>query len=230
MRRMNTTLKLLAIILLSFTFTTRLHAQSASFIADVNYPYLEKLIATAKKNYPEIKVRQSQVNLAKNNYNGTKVSWLDVFTASYIYQPKNSQNLLQPTIFNGYQLSVSVNIGQFFTKPSTIHAAKETYNIAQAQQSEYLLSIEAQVKRLYFTYLAAQAELRLRSRAVIDGETAVSQLKYAFQKNETPFMIYNESLTSLYNQNGFKVQAELAMLTAKTNLEEVLGVKLEEVK
>jgi len=227
---MNTTLKLLAVILLSFTFTTRLHAQATSFIPDVDYPYLEKLIATAKKNYPEMKVRQGQVNFAKTNYNGAKISWFDVFTASYIYQPKNSQNLLQPTIFNGYQLSVSINIGQFFTKPYTIHAAKETYNIALAQQSEYLLSIEAQVKRLYFAYLAAQAEVRLRTGSVIDGQTAASQLKYAFQKNETTFLVYNEALTSLYNQNGFKVQAELAMLTAKANLEEILGVKLEEVK
>jgi outer membrane protein TolC len=227
---MNNTLRSVAIILLSLIFTTRLHAQATSFIADVNYPYLEKLIATAKKNFPEIKVHQSQVNLAKTNYNGSKVSWLDVFTASYIYQPKNSQNLLQPTIFNGYQLSVSVNIGQFFTKPYAIHAAKETYNIAKAQQSGYLLNLEAQVKRLYFTYLAAQAEIRLRSGAVIDAETAVGQLKYAFQKNETTFLVYNEALINLYNQNGFKVQAELAMLTAKANLEEILGVKLEEVK
>ncbi|MFA6083051.1 TolC family protein [Mucilaginibacter sp.] len=227
---MNTTLKLLAIILLSFTFTTRSHAQATSFIADVDYPYLEKLIATAKRNFPEMKIRQSQVNLAKNNYNGAKVSWLDVFTASYIYQPRNSQDLLQPTIFNGYQLSISLNIGRFFTKPYTIHAAKETYNIALAQQSEYLLNIESQVKRLYFGYLAAKAEVRLRSGAVIDGETAVGQLKYAFQKNEITFLVYNEALTSLYNQNAFKVQAELAMLTAKANLEEILGVKLEEVK
>ena len=227
---MSSTLRLLGIILLSSLFTTRLHAQATSFIADVDYPYLEKLISTAKKNFPEMKVRQGQVNLAKTNYDGAKVSWLDVFTASYIYQPKNSQNLLQPTIFNGYQLSVSVNIGQFFTKPYTIHAAKETYNIAQAQQSEYLLNLESQVKRLYFAYLAAKAEVRLRSGSVIDGETAVGQLKYAFQKNETTFLVYNEALTSLYNQNSFKVQAELAMLTAKANLEEILGVKLEEVK
>ena len=81
---MNNTLRSVAIILLSLIFTTRLHAQATSFIADVNYPYLEKLIATAKKNFPEMKVRQSQVNLAKTNYNGSKVSWLDVFTASYI--------------------------------------------------------------------------------------------------------------------------------------------------
>ncbi|WP_374951201.1 TolC family protein [Mucilaginibacter sp.] len=227
---MNTTLRLIGITLLSFIFTTQLHAQATSFIPDVDYPYMEKLIATAKKNYPEMKVRQSQVNFAKTNWNGTKASWLDVFTASYIYQPKNSQNLLQPTIFNGYQLSISVNIGQIITKPFNIRAAKETYKIATYQQAEYLLSIEAQVKRLYFAYLAGKAEVRLRSGASLDAESAVKQLKYTFQKNETTFQVYNEALTNLYNQNGFQVQAELSMLTAKANLEEILGAKLEDVK
>ncbi|MBD1391860.1 TolC family protein [Mucilaginibacter sp. ZB1P21] len=230
MKRMNTTLRLLGIILLSFLYTTQVHAQATTFIPDVNYAYLDKLIATAKKNYPEIKVRQSQVNFARNNYNGSKLSWLDVFTASYIYQPKNSQNLLQPTIFNGYQLSVSINIGQILTRPSQIHAAHENYNIARYQQSEYMLTLEAQVKRFYFAYLAGQAEVRLRSGATIDAEASVKQLKYSFQKNETTFQVYNEALTNLYNQNGFQVQAELAMLTAKANLEEFLGAKLEDVK
>lgn len=229
---MNTPIKyrLLTLIIISFLFTNKLHAQATSFIPDINYPYLEKLIATAKKNYPEVKLRQSQVNFAKTNYNGTKVSWLDIFTASYIYQPKNSQNLLQPTIFNGYQLSISINLGQFLTKPFTTRAAKETYHIAQYQQSEYLLSIEAQVKRLYFAYLAGQAEVRLRSGSVIDAEAAVKELKYSFQKSEIGFQIYNAALTNLYNQNGFQVQGELAMLTAKANLEEILGAKLEDVK
>jgi outer membrane protein TolC len=226
---MNIKFKLLGILLVSFLLTNSLRAQE-SLIPDISYPYLEKLIATAKKNYPEIKLRQAQVNLAKAAYHQANVSWLDAFTASYIYSPKSSLNLIQPTIFNGYQLSISINLGQFLAKPFASRGAKESVRIAEFQQQEYNLSIEANVKRLYFQYLAAQAELRLRSGAIVDGETAVKQLKYSFQKGETTFQIYNEALTSLYQQGGFKVQAELATLTAKTNLEEVLGVKLEEVK
>lgn len=215
--------------MLSSLFTTQLYGQE-TFISSIDYPYLEKLITTAKNNYPQVKLRQSQVNIAQSTYTQSKVLWLDAFTASYIYSPQNSLNVITPTIFNGYQLSISVNIGTLLSKPFTIRNAKESYKIAQYQQSEYLLSIEAQVKRLYFSYLSAQAELRLRSGAVIDGETAVKQLKYSFQKGEVTFQVYNESLTSLYQQGGFKVQAELATLNAKTNLEEILGVKLEEVK
>ncbi|TWR31043.1 TolC family protein [Mucilaginibacter pallidiroseus] len=227
---MNNKLKFLSILLLCFLLTTRLHAQGETFIADINYQYLEKLIATAKKNYPEVKLRQAQVNLAKSNLTQAKVLWLDAFTASYIYSPRSSLNLIQPTIFNGYQLAISVNIGQLLSKPFVVRSARETMRIAQYQQQEYDLSITANVKRLYYQYLSAQADLRLRSGAVIDGETAVKQLKYSFQKGEVTFQVYNEALTSLYLQAGYKVQAELATVTAKTNLEEVLGVRLEDVK
>jgi len=65
---------------------------------------------------------------------------------------------------------------------------------------------------------------------VLDATTAVKQLKHTFEKGETTFQIYNEALTNLYNQNSFRVQAELAVFTAKTNLEELLGTKLESIK
>lgn len=227
MKAKSTFLSILIIISLS---ALQANAQQESFLSDVNYAYLDKLIATAKKNYPEVKARQAATNAAKATLSQSKVSWLDAFTASYIYSPRNALNLVNPTIFNGYQLSVSINLGTFLAKPFATKAARENVNIAIYQQQQYNLSIEAIVKRLYFAYLEAQADLRNRSRAVTDGEIAVKQLKYTFQKGETSFHDYNEALTSLYNQNSFKVVTELNVLTAKANLEEYIGVKLEDIK
>lgn len=226
---MHSKLKKLTILILFIISTTALHAQE-SFITEVSYPFLDKLIATAKQNYPEVKIRQAQTNAAKAALTQSKVMWLDAFTASYIYSPRSSFNLSNPTFFNGYQISISVNLGNLLSKPFATRSAKEAVNVAQYQQQQYNLTVEATVKRLYFTYLEAQADLRNRARAVVDGEIAVKQLKYTFQKGESSFHDYNEALTSLYNQSSFKVQSELAMLTAKANLEEILGTKLEEVK
>jgi outer membrane protein TolC len=223
-------LKFFSIVLfLGCLFTGGVHAQE-SFITDINYTFLEKLIATAKRNYPEVKVRQAQVELAKSSLSQAKAMWLDAFTASYIYSPRQTLNVITPTIFNGYQLSISLNLGTLLSKPYAVKGARASVNVAEYQQATYNLAIEANVKRLYYAYLEAQAELRVRANSVVDGETAVKQLKYTFQKGETTFQVYNEALTSLYNQNSFKVQAELNMLTAKANLEEILGTKLENVK
>ncbi|GAA3987723.1 TolC family protein [Mucilaginibacter dorajii] len=226
---MNKHLKVFCFLITTTLFTNNLHAQE-TFINNVNMAYLDKLVAIAKKNYPEVKVKQSQVNAAHSNYNATKFAWLDGLTASYIYSPQNLVNQAQPSIFKGYQLAITLSIGQLISNPSIISAARETYKVAQYQQAEYMLSLEAQVRKLYFTYLEAMTELRLRTGAVTDASSAVKQLKYAFQKGETTFQIYNEQLNSYYNQNSFMVQAELATWTAKTNLEELLGIKLEDVK
>ncbi len=197
---------------------------------DLSYPYLEKLIATAKQNYPQVKVLDHQLNIAKSTFHQSSFGWLDAFSASYIYSPQSTVNLTAPTVFKGYQLVATVSLGSLFERPYTIHNAKEAVKVAEQQQEEYYLTIEAQVKRYYFAYLEAQAELRGRVNAVQDATTAVKQLKHTFEKGETTFQVYNEALTNLYSQNSFRVQAELAVFTAKTNLEELLGAKLESIK
>lgn len=226
---MHTKIKALSLALFILLSVNKVFAQETMF-QDLNYPYLEKLIAAAKANYPQVKVLQNQVNIARSTFHQSHFIWLDGFSASYIYSPQSSINITQPTIFNGYQLVATLNLGSLFEKPYTIHNAREAVKIAEENQAQYQLTLEAQVKRFYFAYIEAQAELRSKVNAVNDATTAVTQLKHAFEKGETSFQIYNETLTNLYNQNSFRLQAELAVFTAKANLEELLGAKLESIK
>jgi outer membrane protein TolC len=226
---MNTKFKLFCLTLFILTFTSNLYAQETIF-TDLSYPYLEKLIAAAKKNYPEVKVRQNQVNIARSSFHQASWGWLDAFSASYIYSPHNSVNLAQPTVFTGVQLVASVSLGSLFERPYTVHNAREAVKVAELEQEEYNLTVEAQVKRFYFAYIEAQADLRGKVNAVLDATTAVKQLKYSYDKGETTYIVYNQALTNLYNQNSYRLQAELAVFTAKTNIEEYLGAKLESIK
>ena len=199
---------------------------------DLSYPYLEKLVATAKKNYPQVKILQNQINIAKGTFHQVSFTWLDAFSASYIYSPQSATatSAINPIIFNGLQLVASVSLGSLFERPYTVHNAREAVIVAEEQQEQYFLTIEASVKRFYFAYIEAQADLRNKVNATQDASTAVNQLKHTFEKGETTFTVYNEALTNLYNQNSFRLQAELAVFTAKTNLEELLGAKLESIK
>ncbi|MDB5139429.1 MAG: Outer rane efflux protein [Mucilaginibacter sp.] len=222
-------LKILCFSLFIIILSNNIYAQETIF-TDLSYPYLEKLITAAKANYPHVKVLQNQVNIARSTFHQSNFGWLDGFTASYIYSPQGAINAAQPIIFKGYQLVASVSLGQLFERPYTIHNAREAVHVAEEQQQEYILAIEAQVKRYYFAYLGAQADLRGRVNAVQEAMTAANQLKHTFEKGEVSFQIYNEASTNLYNQNSFRVQAELNVFTAKTNLEELLGNKLESIK
>ncbi|MDR3696123.1 TolC family protein [Mucilaginibacter sp.] len=228
---MNNKLKALLLSLFILTLAGNTYAQ-ASIFQDLSYPYLEKLIATAKKNYPQVKTLAYQTEIAKSSFHQASFTWLDAFSASYIYSPQGqtTTSATNPIIFNGLQLVATVSIGSLFERPYTIHNARVAVKIAEENQAQYDLTIEAQVKRFYFAYIEAQADLRNKVNAVQDATTAVNQIKHTFDKGETTFEVYSQALTNLYNQNSFRVQAELALFTAKTNLEEMLGTKLESVK
>jgi outer membrane protein TolC len=226
---MNNRIKAVCVSLFILIFAGNTYAQETMF-QDISYPYLEKLIATAKKNYPQARVVQDQVDVARSTFHQSSFTWLDAFTASYIYSPQSAINATQPVIFKGYQLVATVSLGSLFEKPYTIHNARIGVKIAEEQQEEYYLTLEAQVKQYYFAYIEAQADLRNKVNAVQDASTGVKQLKYTFEKGEVSFEVYNQALTNLYYQNSFRLQAELAVFTAKTNLEQYLGTKLESIK
>jgi outer membrane protein TolC len=223
--------KLLSLICLSFLIIHTSWAQE-SMLSDVSYPYLEKLIDIAKKNYPEVKVKERLTAIAKNNITKTDVNWLDAFNFSYFYRPadKNVVNPVDPYIFNGYQLGVNINLGTLLAKPFATKEAKEQYQVAQFQQQEYNLSIEAEVKKRYFTYLEQISLLKLRTKSTADANDVVKQMKYKFEKGEAKFDEYNSALIIATDQNQYKIQAEGGVFMAKASLEEIIGDKLENVK
>ncbi len=210
-----------------------------SMISDISYPYLEKLIAAAKKNYPKVIALQDRIELAKIAVGKAGLSWFDFFTFSYIYQPNNTLNYAVPSstyastnrfLFNGIQLGLSLNFGSLLLKPSNIKIAKTEVKIAGEEQSEYLITLTADVKRRYFTYLLQQNLVKIHTQAYQDMQTSLKQTKYKFQKSELTFEVYNAALLSASIRTEQKLQAEANYFIAKSELEAIVGAKLEDIK
>lgn len=222
-----------------FFVVTNLYAQD-SMIPDISYPYLDKLIASAQNHYPRVGIFKDQVDVAKANVTKAGLSWFDLFTVSYIYQPNNT-NVVDPLVttsgttnnrylFNGLQAGISLNLGNVLTKPLGVKVAKANVKIAREEQSEYLITLTSDVKRKYFTYLLNQNLVKIQTRATQDIENSVQQAKYKFQKGEVTFENYNAVLVSASLRTEQKLQAEANLLIAKSDLEAVVGARLEDIK
>jgi len=205
-----------------------------SMMNDISYPFLEKLIATAKQNYPLVKIRQEQVLVSQNAYKLSKKSWFDLVTFSYLYSPQNSINLASTTVFSsifqGYQISVSLNFKSFFEKGFAIKNAKESYNIAVLEQQNYNLSLEAEVKTRYFNYIRQSAILRLRTRSSLDAQTVMDQAQRQFSQSTMTIENYTKASIAYAESNQIKIDTEAGWLIAKAALEEIIGKKIEDVK
>lgn len=228
------------VFILLILVTTFVKAQD-SVIPDISYPYLDKLIAAAKKNYPRVTAYKDRIDLAKTSVSKAGLSWFDLFTFSYIYQPNNTLNYAIPAatgsaiannrfLFNGIQAGVSVNLGSLLLKPENIKAAKTELKIVNDEQNEYLVTLTADVKRRYFTYLLQQNLVKIQTQAYQDVQSALKQAKYKFQKGEVTFETYNAALVTAATRTEQKLQAETGFFIAKSDLEAIVGDKLEDVK
>lgn len=225
---------LLGFLILSINPYQKLCAQQ-SLLNDVSYLYLNKLIATAKENYPRLKVYESQINAANSDLSGAKTSWLDPFSFQYVTRSNDQANttpvnITTADILTGYQFGVSINPGTLLAKPSQIKKAKEQVKIAKFNQAEYNLTLEAEVKRRYFVYLQYKNSLLPSTDAFLDAESNYKSIKNKYQRSEVTFEEYNAS-SMAYNQAvQTKIQIETNYLTAKADLEELTVRKLEEIK
>ncbi len=218
------------IVLLSMLIQSGFIKAQESILKDLSYLYLEKLVAVAKENYPRVKIQTNQVDIAKSNLASQKASWLDPFSLSYIYRSSSTIDVVNADLLRGYQFGVSINPGTLLKKPYTIKSAKEELKIAESNQAEYDLQLEAEVKRRYLIYLQNVNILRLQTKMALDAESIFKDVKIRYEKSEVTFQDYNNASLALSTAYQNKIQAEAGLMTAKVSLEELLVKKLEEIK
>jgi len=196
----------------------------------VSYPFLEKLVAAAKKNYPKLKTYEARVNIAKANIQKAEFDWFNIFSFSYLRSPDNTTTLVNPSFLNGYQYGVTANVGALLQKPSAVRVAKQELEIARLNQSEYDLNIEAIVQQRYFYYLGQLTMLNWKTKSMENAERSVKDLEHKFEKGEETFEAYNKSVAYYTVVVQEKIKSEAEFLVAKSSLEEIIGVKLETIK
>ncbi|TAH07831.1 MAG: hypothetical protein EAZ13_04940 [Sphingobacteriia bacterium] len=217
------------IFIVIFVFSNASVKAQESMIPELSYPFLEKLIFTAKQNYPRMKVNQRKINFAELTLKRNRLSWFDFFTISAFYSPSTSVTLTNATL-TGIQIGAFINISNLVQKPTILKQNREEIAIAKLQFDEYALTIESEVKSRYFRYMQQLTILRIHNQNAIDFESLVKQIKFKFERGEDSFENYSKALVQNGEQKQKIIETEGSVLVAKTILEELVGKKLEEVK
>ena len=198
-------------------------------IPDVSPEYLQRLVDTAKKYFPRMETFDHRANIARENIKKAKLSWFELFTFSYLYSPNNSSTLVNPSTLNGYQFGIFFNISSILIKPHSVKQAREELAISKLDKLEYGRNLEAEVKARYYRYVQAQVVLRIRKQAAIDAENILKQIQHKFEKSEDSFENFNKFSIAYADRRQAAIESEGSLLIAKSNLEEMLGKKIEEI-
>ena len=221
----------LILSLLILAIIPSLRAQE-TLMDEINYNQLQKYIEMAKEYYPQRQILAEQEKIAKNDLSAANVSFLDPFSASYFYRPdeKDAINPQNPYLYNGFQLSATINLGDFLQKPFQSKSAKSNLKIAQLERQIYDTELEKEVKNRYYDYIFQVKALKVQTIAAQDATGTFQTLTNRFEKGEVTLEEYNEARAAIAVANTSKIETEKSYLQAKDNLEEIIGVKLSDVK
>ncbi|QRQ99564.1 TolC family protein [Dyadobacter sandarakinus] len=212
-----------------FLFVQSARAQE-TLSKDVSIEYLEKLIAICKANYPKVKMYESRMQVAEYGVKKAKLSYYDIINFSYLYSPTNTTATLSSTLLSGYQFGFFVNIGALLQKPSLIKQAKGEYQVAKFDKEANDLTMEAEVKKRYYTYIQKKAIFRVRSGALLDVESMLANIRHRFENGQESLEKYNQVILMQTDHMQNLITSESELLIAKSSLEELLGQKLEDIK
>lgn len=223
-------MKYLMSIFSVLVFTANINAQE-SIIGEINYQQLEKFIQLAKANNFRKKIFEATESSAREGVTAAKLSYLEPLQAAYFYRPDNRQsvNVYNPYLINGFQFGVNVNLASFAKTPGLVKQAKKLREISELERQEYEVTLEKEVKSRYYAYVMLNNQLEINTQAVQDNQMMLNQIQEQFQLGEIDLETYNTAKSALAESKSSLIQTEVELLRAKDALEEIIGAKLEEI-
>ena len=207
------------------------HAQE-SILKDINYSDLQKYIDLAQQNYVSKKISDARREVVRTGIPMAQLSYFDLFTGSYFYRPNKNIVLdpVNPYNVNGLQVGVTLKLGDFLQKPFTVKRAKAEYKVAQLEAEQTEILIEMEVKRRYYDYIQQISQLKIITKSAQDNKGVSDNLRSKFEKGQISLDAYSQSRINQSASDTEKIQAEVNYLKAKDLLEEIIGVKMSDIK
>jgi outer membrane protein TolC len=196
--------------------------------------FAEKLVQLAWKNHPSNEVIRRDVNVATFAVRQSAASWLDVvrFTGNMNEFTLNPQSDVfgRSAFYPRYNVSASISLGMFLSIPYTTRMNKERLYQAQANVNVQKLTVRNQVLKAYNEYVLREKIYKVQSQLLMDNETSHKLIEQRFKNGETNFETYSLSLSNYSSMTVSQLESERNFKNAKLDLEQLIGMRLEDVR
>ena len=195
----------------------------------------ERLVQLAWKNHPSNRTVENEVAVAHYNTNKAKSEWLDIIRIQgninefNINPQKDINGNPTPSFFPRYNFGAYLSLGTLIRVPNEVKRGKAQVKIAENNLDEQKLRLRQAVLQSYNNYLKFQQILKIRSKALEDATNAHTLIEQKFRQGDESFDHYTASSAGLDQSRINKIEAETEFLNGKLELEQMIGVKLEEV-
>ena len=196
--------------------------------------FAEKLVQLAWKNNPENAFFIHQENAAAYDVKKSAVEWLDIVH----FQTNVNEFTLNPgadvfsrgLFYPKYNIRGDISIAMLFNIPYNNKQNKERQMMARSQVNSQKLLIRNKVLKAYNEYQMREKIYKIQSQLALDNETSHKLVEQRFKSGEITFETYSTSLTNYSTITLAQLEAEKEFKNSKLDLEQLIGMKLEDVR
>ena len=201
------------------------------FIENAMYDsaFVNKLVEVSWNNYATNKTYALRTSIAEKDVSRAKWSWFNSLSFQYQYFPFGT-NTGSTDASQRIGFGLSINIGNLISVPIEISQKKDLQKIAEYSADAQKNYIRKEVKIRLAPYIEGLKIYRSRTQTLDDAKALFAQIKMQYQRGDVDFEKYNGSIRWISDMEETKAKAETAVYLAKANLEEILGMNLEDVK
>jgi outer membrane protein TolC len=201
--------------------------------------FAEKLVQLAWKNHPANDVLRREVTVAGIEVKKSAASWLDIvhvqgnvneFTLNPNADFVTNNGFERSAFYPKYNIRGDISLAMFFTIPYETKQNRERLAIAQSNVNVRKLEVRNLVMKAYNEYQMREKMYKITSQLVLDNETSHKLVEQKFKSGEATFEVYSASLSNFSQMTINQLQSERDYKNAKLDLEQLIGLKLEDVR
>lgn len=197
-----------------------------SLIRDIR----EKLVQLALQN-PNFEIADRKVMVANYSLGRAKGDWLSVVVPSInlnelTIKPKSSSGT---QFFPLWNVALQIPLNYYTQHKNDVKIAKQNIYIAEAEKNERYREIRAKVLTRYEDYLMYKEMMDLQSRVTQDAYLYYRQRENDFADDAIGIEDYNKSFASYKEQQDRKLQAQRNYNVSKIDLEQMIGISMDDL-
>ena len=198
--------------------------------------FAERLVQLAWQNYSENRNFELNILAADKAIGLAKAGWLDLLSFQLNVNSRTITSFGQFSVadegsqfFPWYNIGVNLSPSRFVTTPAEVRLAEFEYEQSINNLHTQQLGLRAEVLTRYEIYRHNLEQLKVISENYETANSTFILIRERFNKGESTLEEFNSASLARIGALTGKMGGELELRIAKISLEELLGVKLEDV-
>ena len=185
----------------------------------------------AWQNNPHHPNLEAEKKIAEQEKKIHQKDWLDGIHATFNLNEGNiNPNAPTNVFFPRYNFGTTLKLGNFMNQKHRNNISEQEILIAENRTNQQKLKIRAEVLRRYSIYQNALELFKISTNLANDAETYYISVKLKFQTGLEPFKTYNEALQAYQNAEVVRLETKQQVEISRINLEEIIGVSLDNIR